>query len=132
MNTTGLLIAIGIAISSGIKAQKVDSIYVHLYTDSLKKGTYNYINIDGRLQNGRYIPLDTTLLVFSSSHGKFTGNTLWIEPDTKEEKVAIEVMLKNNPAVKKAFTLFIKKKEDGPLLQEADIRQHKQTGNRKN
>ena len=28
------------------KAQKIDNIFVNLYTYSLKKGTYNYINID--------------------------------------------------------------------------------------
>ena len=39
--------------SNFLKAQKVDSIYFHLYTDSLKKGVYNYINVDARLQNGR-------------------------------------------------------------------------------
>jgi hypothetical protein len=33
--------------SASAKAQKVESIYVNLYTDSLKKGTYNYINIEG-------------------------------------------------------------------------------------
>ena len=33
--------------ASSVNAQKVDSIYFHLYTDSLKKGTYNYINVDG-------------------------------------------------------------------------------------
>jgi len=60
-----------ITFSTFAKAQKIDSIYVHLYTDSLKKGTYNYINIDGKLSNGRYLPLDTTDLVFSASDGKF-------------------------------------------------------------
>jgi len=35
------------------KAQKVENIYVNLYTDSLKKGTFNYINIDGKLSNGK-------------------------------------------------------------------------------
>ncbi|MBL0056604.1 MAG: hypothetical protein IPP31_10530 [Chitinophagaceae bacterium] len=38
------------------RGQKVENIYVNLYTDSLKKGTFNYINIDGKLSNGRFIP----------------------------------------------------------------------------
>ena len=65
------LLIILIAGSFGAKAQKIDSIYVNLYTDSLKKGTYNYINIDGRLQNGRYIPLDSTSLSFHQFCGAF-------------------------------------------------------------
>ncbi|MEO6705385.1 MAG: hypothetical protein ABIN04_06000 [Ginsengibacter sp.] len=56
------------------KGQNIDSIYVHLYTDSLKKGTFNYINIDGKLSDGSYIPLDTSNIFFSSSDGKFYGN----------------------------------------------------------
>jgi len=54
-----------------VKAQKIDSIYANLYTDSLKKGTYNYINIDGLLSNGSYLPLDSTQVIFKSSAGKF-------------------------------------------------------------
>ena len=98
-----------------VKAQKVDSIYVHLYTDSLKKGTYNYINIDGLLSNGKYIPLDSTELSFSSSAGKFSGNNLWVAPDLKEEKITVHVILKKNNLIRKDFVMYIKKKEDGPL-----------------
>ena len=42
---------------SGLYAQKVQEIYLHLYTDSLKKGTYNYINIDGKMTDGSWMPL---------------------------------------------------------------------------
>ena len=103
-------------VSLKIKAQKVDSIYIDLYTDSLKKGTYNYINIDGKLPNGRFIPLDTTDIIFTASDGKFSGNTLWIDPDFSKEKVFIKVTLKSNPSMYKEFTLFIKKKPDDEKL----------------
>lgn len=106
----------------GSRAQKVDSIFVHLYTDSLKKGTYNYINIDGLLASGRYLPLDTNHVLFKTSHGKFFGNSLWIEPGTKEEKVKIEVFLKSNPSVRRDFTMYIKKSPDnGQLRTEQEI-----------
>ena len=98
------------------KAQKIDSIYVNLYTDSLKKGTYNYINIDGLLSNGNYLPLDSTHLSFSSSYGKFYGNSLWIDRDCKVEKVDIKVIMKNNKALCKNFVMYIKKKEDDQQL----------------
>jgi hypothetical protein len=117
------------------KAQKVDSIYVHLYIDSLKKGTYNYINIDGLLSNGRYLPLDSTQLKFTSSYGKFYGNNLWIDKDCKAEKINIKVEMKNNPALKKDFVMYIKKKEDNERLKTTDEilgDMRKNAGKRKN
>ncbi|MEP7142828.1 MAG: hypothetical protein ABI707_08155 [Ferruginibacter sp.] len=102
------------------RAQKIDSIFVDLYTDSLKKGTFNYINIDGLLPNGRYLPLDSTHLIFSASAGKFSGNSLWIDKDFNEEKVNIKVILRKNPAVLKQFDIYIKKKPDDEKLKTAD------------
>jgi hypothetical protein len=102
------------------KAQKIDSIYVNLYTDSLKKGTYNYINIDGKLSNGRYLPLDTTQLSFASSAGEFKGNNLWIDKDFKPEKVTIKVVLKSNPAQHREFDIYIKQKPDNEHLKTAE------------
>jgi len=97
------------------KAQKVESIYVNLYTDSLKKGTFNYINIDGKLSNGRYLPLDSTQLVFWASAGKFSGNSLWIDRDFAAQKVDIKVSLRDNPALVKEFTIYIKQLPDPEL-----------------
>ena len=88
---------------------------MNLYTDSLKKGTYNYINIDGRLSNGKYLPLDSTQLIFKSSYGKFYGNSLLVDKDCKEEKVSITVTMKTDPSLHKEFVMYIKKKEDGKL-----------------
>ena len=95
--------------STFAKAQKIDSIYVNLYTDSLKKGTYNYINIDGKLDNGRYLPLDSTQIIFTASDGRFVGNTLWIDPNFTKAKVSIKVVLRSRPEMFKEFTIYIKK-----------------------
>ncbi|MBK9484900.1 MAG: hypothetical protein IPO01_06715 [Chitinophagaceae bacterium] len=97
------------------KAQKVESIYVNLYTDSLKKGTFNYINIDGKLSNGKYLPLDSTHLIFWASAGKFSGNSLWIDRNFTPQKVDIKVSLRNNPAIIKEFTIYIKQQPDPEL-----------------
>jgi hypothetical protein len=97
------------------KAQKVESIYVNLYTDSLKKGTFNYINIDGKLSNGKYLPLDSTHLIFWASAGKFSGNSLWIDRDFTTKKVDIKVSLRDNPAMVKEFTIYIKQQPDPEL-----------------
>ena len=106
-------------VSAFAKAQKVESIHVNLYTDSLKKGTFNYINIDGLLSTGRYLPLDSTDLIFSASAGSFSGNNLWIDNDIKSEKVNIKVVLRKNPAVFKEFVIYIKQKPD-PSLRSLD------------
>ncbi|MEO6540773.1 MAG: hypothetical protein ABIN74_07285, partial [Ferruginibacter sp.] len=97
------------------KAQKVESIYANLYTDSLKKGTFNYINIDGKLSNGKYIPLDSNDLIFWSSVGKFSGNNLWIDRDITATRVDIKVSLRNNPAMVKEFTIYVKQRPDPEL-----------------
>lgn len=103
------------------KAQKIDSIYVNLYTDSLKRGTYNYINVDGLLSNGRYLPLDSSQISFSASAGKFTGNSLWVDHGFAGDKITISVVLKTNPALHKEFDMYIKQKPDGPLKTEEEI-----------
>jgi len=127
-----LLLSILIAGPLLASAQKVDSIYVNLYTDSLKKGTYNYINIDGLMSNGRYLPLDTNHLIFSSSTGKFYGNSLLLDADCKEEKVNIKVRLKHSELVKQ-FDVYIKKKPDDERLPTADelLRNMQQTQKKK-
>ena len=102
-------------------AQKIDSIYVNLYTDSLKKGTFNYINIDGKLSNGRYQPLDTSAVAFTSCDANFTGNDIWIPRDFDKDKVTIHVRLLSNPAVCKTFSVYIKMLPDPELKTEKQI-----------
>lgn len=113
------LLLLLIICSAAARAQKVESIYVNLYTDSLKKGTFNYINIDGKLSNGKYLPLDSTHLDFRASSGKFSGNSLWIDRDITTNKVDIKVSLRNNPALVKEFTIYIKQMPD-PQLKSMD------------
>jgi len=103
------LILLFVTISTLGKAQKIDSIYVHLYTDSLKKGTYNYINIDGKLSDGSYLPLDSTDITFSSTDGKFYGNSLYLDPGFSKQKVTIKAVLRSNPSIYKQFDVYIKK-----------------------
>lgn len=99
----------------------MDSIYVNLYTDSLKKGTFNYINVDGKLTNGSYLPLDSTHISFASSDGKFTGNNLWIPKDFKKDKVTIKAILLSDTTICKTFTVYIKKMPDPELKTEKQL-----------
>lgn len=130
-----LLILIISSCSSSLFSQKVDSIYFHLYTDSLKKGQHNYINVDGKLNNGRWMPLTAKEIELSCATAKFAGNELIIPEDFKPEKVTVKAVLKNNPSVWKETTIWIKQKPDGPLPTNDDItreiQQQKQKSKRK-
>lgn len=113
-------------------AQKIDSIYFHLYTDSLKKGVYNYINVDGLLSNGRYLPLDSTQILFSSSDGKWSGNNLIFDPSYNKEFVTVTAKLKTNTALQKTITIYIKKRPDDEHLKtEQEIMNEMKTNSRR-
>src|SRR6478672_9623551 len=93
-------------------SQKIDSISFHLYTDSLKKGQHNYINVDGKLSNGQWQPLTSKDIRFSSSACEFQGNELVVPPTFNEEKIKIKAELKTDPAIWKEVTIWIKKTPD--------------------
>lgn len=94
------------------KAQKIDSLFFNLYTDSLKKGSWNYINVDAKLSNGKYIPLTQEQLNFKVSSGKLQGNSVWIDWEFKHDSIVVEVELKKDVSVRKTITIWIKRKDD--------------------
>ncbi|MBD0332091.1 MAG: hypothetical protein ICV66_05490 [Chitinophagaceae bacterium] len=91
-------------------AQKVEAIYFHLYTDSLKKGFYNYINVDGKTSDGKWRPLGPDEIVLTANTGKFEGNDLFIDSSYKGETVTVKAVLKSNPAISKEVTIYIRKR----------------------
>ena len=121
-----------IASASPLFSQKVDSIYFHLYTDSLKKGQHNYINVDGKMSNGRWMPLSSKDIQFSCSSAEFSGNELIIPENFKPEKVTVKAILKSNPAVWLERTIWIKTKPDGDLPTQDDIMRGMQKKRNKN
>lgn len=106
-----LLLSFVLAVSI-LKAQKVDSLFFNLYTDSLKKGSWNYINVDARLSNGKYIPLTSDQLHFKISNGKLQGNSIWIDWDAAYHFIVVDVELKKDATIKKSITIWIKKKDE--------------------
>jgi hypothetical protein len=94
-----------------LPAQKLDSIYFNLYTDSLKKGTYNYINVEGKYDNGRYLPLTNKDLKFSCADGVFEGNSLFLDTSFRNEKVKVQVVSLTDSALKKEIEIYIKRFE---------------------
>lgn len=101
---------------SNMFAQKIDSIYFHLYTDSLKKGTYNYINVDGYLGNDKYLPLSEKEILFSANTGRWDGNSLIIDSSYKKSSVIVTATLKKNPSLTKTITIYIKTLPDNEAL----------------
>ena len=101
-------------------AQKIDSISFHLYTDSLKKGTHNYINVDGKTSDGKWIPLTAKDITFTSTYGTFEGTELVLPNNPAVEKLTIKAVLKSNPGLSKEITIWIKKKPDDELLPTTD------------
>lgn len=120
------------------QAQKIDSLFFNLYTDSLKKGSWNYINVDARLSNGTYVPLTSEQLNFKVSNGKLQGNSIWIDWIFKDDSIVVEVELKKDPTVRRSITIWLKKKDDqlnapvnDSLLQQINNRQKTKTTTKK-
>ena len=101
-------------------AQKIDSISFHLYTDSLKKGTHNYINVDGKTSDGKWKPLTAKDITFTTSYGTFEGTELVLPDNPTVEKIIIKAILKTNPKLWKEVTIWIKRKPDDEMLPTTD------------
>ena len=99
-----------------VSAQTLDSIFFNLYTDSLKRGTYNYINVEGHFTDGTYLPLSNKELKFTASGGKFNGNSLFIDSAFANEKVRIKAVVIRNPRLAKEIEIYIKKAPDNERL----------------
>src|SRR5690349_9977786 len=88
------------------RSQKIENIYFNLYTDSLKKGVYNYINVDGKMDNGSFLPLMSDEIMFSSTIGKWQGNSIIIDSAVKIDSVVVTAALKARPEIKKSVTIY--------------------------
>lgn len=127
-----------ICLSTSSFAQKIDSIFFNLYTDSLKKGSWNYINIDAKLSNGNYMPLSEKQLLIKTSAGKLEGNSIWLDWDFKPEFITVEIQLKEEPAITQKKTIWVKKQDlqlnapvQDSLLQQINKRNKKPASSRR-
>ena len=129
-----VLILLILAAAGAVRAQKIDSIYFHLYTDSLKKGFYNYINVDGKTADGRWLPLssqEVTFVVNDTASLRFQNNDLFIDSSYKAETVKVKAVLKSDPAIWKETVIYIRKRGfNEPLPTNSDILHG--SGNRRN
>src|SRR5829696_7446311 len=125
MMKKGLLLFLFFAGAKFSQAQKIDSIYFHLYTDSLKKGYYNYINIDGKTSDGQWMPLSSKEVIFTVNQDsalRFDRNDLFIDSAYAKETVTVKAVLKDNPAIWKEVTIYIIKRGfDEPLKSNQEL-----------
>ena len=104
------------------QSQKIDSIFFHLYTDSLKKGFFNYINVDGKMKDGSWRPLDSSHVKFTCNTGYFSGNDLFIDSSYTGEKVLVKAVLKSDLKVWREIVIYIRKRGfDEPLKDEKEL-----------
>lgn len=106
---------------SPLLAQKVDSISFHLYTDSLRKGQHNYINVDGKLSTGRWVPMTANEVRFSCTTASFEGNELILPESFTDKFVTVKAELKNDPAIWIEKKIWIRQNPDGPLPTKEEI-----------
>ncbi len=125
------LLLVSVVFFGKASAQKVDSIFFHLYTDSLKKGQHNYINVDGKLTNGNWWPLTSKELTLFCGSATFQGNELIIPIDFKEEKVTVKATLKSNPSITIEKTIWIKQAVDPALPTRDEIINTPSSSNKK-
>ena len=117
-----LIVLSFILVANAASSQKVDSIYFHLYTDSLKRGFFNYISVDGKMSDGTWQPLDSTQIVFISDAGDFKGNDLFVDSSFKGDKVRVRAILRSNPKIWKEVVIYIRKRGfDEPLKTDQEI-----------
>jgi D-alanyl-D-alanine carboxypeptidase len=106
--------------SQQLRAQSPDSIFFNLYTDSLKKGAWNYINVEGRITHGKIVPLSARSIVLKASTGKVEDMSVWLDWNTTADTVVVEVSLKTNPAVTAKTIIWIKKYDPQLDVQQTD------------
>ncbi|MEJ7911847.1 MAG: hypothetical protein WKF70_01740 [Chitinophagaceae bacterium] len=120
-----------ISFASVCHAQKMQSIQFNLYTDSLKKGFFNYINVDGQSTDGNWYPLDSTHLIFRATAGSFRGNYLFIDSSFTGDSIIVQILLRQDTSVQKNLVIYIRKRGfDEPLKTEDEIL-NKMPGNRR-
>jgi hypothetical protein len=117
-------------------AQKIDSIYFHLYTDSLKKGFYNYINVDGKTADGKWMPLSSNEINFTANDSllRFLNNDLFIDSAYTGETVTVKAALKANAKIWREVVIYIRKRGfDEPLKSNDEIlREYSRPSGKKN
>ncbi|RYD97504.1 MAG: hypothetical protein EOP50_05660 [Sphingobacteriales bacterium] len=103
------------------QSQSVARFEFHLYTDSLKRGFFNYINIDAQLSDSSWRPLDSTAVIFSSDAGPFRGNDLFVDSSFRCDSATVRAALRSNPKRFIETVIYIRKRPFGDLPTEEEV-----------
>lgn len=91
---------------------QVRRIYFNLYTDSIKTVLNYYVNVEAELSNGRFQPMDTSMIEIRSDQGRMSGNE-WIAPrNINFDRVHFTAGLRSNPAIRDEITVYLKRAID--------------------
>ncbi len=115
-----LILVLFLVTATQARSQQIDSLFFHLYTDSLKKGMHNYINVDGKMSNGRWVPLTGKDLLLTASGGNFVGNELVLPVDYAGELVRVKATLKSDPNKWIEREIWVKQRPDPELPAESN------------
>ena len=120
------------ALGQVCSAEDLVTISFNLYTDSLKKGFYNYISVDGKYEDGRWMPLDSTQVKFTANTGFFKGNDIFIDSSYTGDSIIVKAVLRDNPRIWKEVVIYIRKRGfDEPLKTNDEIFEEIRSNNRK-
>lgn len=96
----------------------VEQIRFNLYTDSLKRSTPFYLNVEGRFSSGRIYPLDTGMVAFEKEGGGLLeGNVIALTPGDSDVCILkVYTWLKADPAMRDSAVVPVKKLPDPSSL----------------
>ena len=82
------------------------------------------------MSNGAWRPLSSTEVDFKASSGKWDGNSLIVDTSFTGEYVDITATLKQTPALVRSVRIYIKKKNEVPVLksEEEILREYRKKG----
>ena len=88
----------------------VESLRFHLFTDSLKRDNPFDLNVVGRFSSGKLLPLDTSMVRFTSTGGGTlsAGRLTVAGSDTVTRFIHVTARLRSSPAVSDSVTVPVK------------------------
>jgi hypothetical protein len=98
-----------------IHAQQITSIHYNALADSIKRGFHFYINVDAKLQNGRWKPLTDKDIAITSNYGKIEGNNIILPFGFTEKQIEVRVVLKQDSTQQLSLTIPVKQMPDPEL-----------------
>lgn len=100
------------------------NIRFHHYTDSLKRGEYFYLNVEGIYSSGRILPLDTSRIRFTVKGAELRGQDVLLDRnDTTTKFISAEAVYRLNSSMKISTVIPVKQAPDDPSLLIKDERE---------